>query len=265
MADLNTDIRETVREKYAAAARAAAAEPAGSCCAPSASKSSSCCGSPADEAGVFGSGLYAEGETEGATDAALGASLGCGVPTAVADLHEGETVLDLGAGGGADVLISAGRVGPTGRAIGLDMTDEMLELARANAAAASVKNVEFIKGYIEDIPLPDGSVDVVISNCVINLSADKPKVLREAARVLRPGGRLAVSDVIADPDMDAATRADMAQWTGCIAGALSEDEFRAALSAAGLVDIEIRPTHRVHEHAGSAIVRARKPEPGAEA
>jgi arsenite methyltransferase len=255
MADLNTDIRETVREKYAAAARAAAAEAASSCCGPA----SSCCGSPADETGVFGSGLYAEGETEGATDAALGASLGCGVPTAVADLHEGETVLDLGSGAGADVLISARRVGATGRAIGLDMTDEMLELARANAAEAGVANVEFVKGYLEDIPLADASVDVVISNCVINLAGDKPRVLAEAARVLRPGGRFAVSDVIADEGMDEATRADMAAYTGCIAGALTEAEFRAALTAAGLTDIEIRPTHRVHDQAASAIVRARKP------
>ena len=163
---------------------------------------------------VFGDALYAEADISGAPESAVQASLGCGVPTAVADLREGETVLDLGAGGGADVLISAGRVGPTGKAIGLDMTDEMLELARANARVAGVENVEFVKGYIEDMPLPDAAVDVVISNCVINLSADKPKVLREAARVLRPGGRFAVSDVIADPDMDEATRADMAQWTG---------------------------------------------------
>jgi ubiquinone/menaquinone biosynthesis C-methylase UbiE len=150
-------------------------------------------------------------------------------------------------------------VGAAGRAIGLDMTDEMLELARANAREAGVDNVEFVKGYIEDLPLPDASVDVVISNCVINLSGDKPKVLSEAARVLRPGGRFAVSDVIADPEMDAATRADMAQWTGCIAGALSRSEFEEALGAAGFVDVEIRETHRVHEHAGSAIIRARKP------
>ena len=255
MADLTTDIRETVREKYAAAARAAAAEPASSCCG----SGSSCCGSPADETGVFGSGLYAEDETEGATAGALGASLGCGVPTAVADLHEGETVLDLGSGGGADVLISARRVGATGRAIGLDMTDEMLELARANAAEAGVANVEFVKGYLEDIPLADASVDVVISNCVINLAGDKQRVLAEAARVLRPGGRFAVSDVIADEGMDEATRADMAAYTGCIAGALTEAEFRAALTAAGLTDVEIRPTHRVHDQAASAIVRARKP------
>jgi ubiquinone/menaquinone biosynthesis C-methylase UbiE len=168
-------------------------------------------------------------------------------------------VLDLGSGAGADVLISARRVGPTGKAIGLDMTDEMLELARANAREAGAPNVEFLKGHIEDIPLPDASVDVVISNCVINLSGDKGQVLREASRVLRPAGRFAVSDVIADPDMDEATRADMQQWTGCIAGALTEQQFRDALTAAGLVDIEIRETHRVHEHAGSAIVRARKP------
>ena len=190
---------------------------------------------------------------------AVEASLGCGVPTAVADLHEGETVLDLGSGAGADVLISARRVGPTGLALGLDMTDEMLALARANADEAGVENVEFIRGYLEEIPLADASVDVVISNCVINLAADKGRVLSEAARVLRRGGRFAVSDVIADTDMDEATRADMAAWTGCVAGALTEEEFRSALADAGLVDVEIRPTHRVHEHASSAIVRARKP------
>jgi arsenite methyltransferase len=233
MADLTSNVRELVRERYAAAA----------------TSGESCCG-PA-----FGAELYDPAEA----GAAVSASLGCGVPTAVADLHAGETVLDLGSGAGADVLISARRVGPAGRAIGLDMTDEMLALARANAAAAGVENVEFVKGYIEEIPLPDASVDVVISNCVINLAADKRIVLAEAARVLRPGGRFAVSDVIADPDMDDETRADMQQWTGCVAGALTEDEFRAALTAAGLVDVEIRPTHRVHEHAGAAIVRAAKP------
>jgi arsenite methyltransferase len=230
MADLT--IRETVRERYAAAA----------------GKGCGC-------NDVFGAALY----DEAAPAAAVQASLGCGVPTAVADLREGETVLDLGSGAGADVLISAQRVGPSGRAIGLDMTDEMLALARANAAEAGVDNVEFVKGYIEEIPLPDAAVDVVISNCVINLAADKRKVLAEAARVLRPGGRFAVSDVIADEGMDETTRADMAAWTGCIAGALTEAQFRAALEAAGLVDVEIRPTHRVHEHAASAIVRARKP------
>jgi ubiquinone/menaquinone biosynthesis C-methylase UbiE len=181
------------------------------------------------------------------------------VPTAVADLHDGETVLDLGSGAGTDVLISARRVGPGGMAIGLDMTDEMLDLARANATQAGVQNVRWVKGQIEEIPLPDNSIDVVISNCVINLSVDKPQVLREVARVLRPGGRFAVSDVIADPGMDAATRADMAAWTGCIAGALTRDEFRRGLADAGLTDVEIREGHRVHEHAASAIVRARKP------
>jgi arsenite methyltransferase len=247
-------IRETVRENYAAAARAVAAQ----------QTSSGCCGPIAttDDTGaqVFGATLYGDGETEGATATAVQASLGCGVPTAVADLHAGETVLDLGSGAGADVLISARRVGPTGRAIGLDMTDEMLELARTNAAEAGVENVEFLKGYLEDIPLPDASVDVIISNCVINLAGDKHKVLAEAARVLRPGGRFAVSDVIADADMDEATRADMVAYTGCIAGALTEEQFRDALTAAGLIDVEIRETHRVHDQAASAIVRARKPE-----
>ena len=250
-------MREQVRERYAAAARAVPeAGPTGS--------DASCCGSTVgltDETGaqVFGDALYEDADTDGAPDSAVGASLGCGVPTAVADLHEGETVLDLGAGAGADVLISAKRVGTTGKAIGLDMTDEMLALARRNAEQAGVTNAEFVKGYIEDIPLADSTVDVVISNCVINLSADKHMVLAEVARVLRPGGRFAVSDVIADPDMDDATRADMAQWTGCIAGALTRHEFVAALGAAGLTDVEITETHRVHAHAASAIIRARKP------
>jgi arsenite methyltransferase len=240
-------VREIVREKYAAAARAAGAGVGDACC------------SPGDQVGVFGSSLYEESGEEDAPEAALGASLGCGVPTAVADLHEGEVVLDLGSGAGADVLISARRVGPTGRAIGIDMTDEMLELARRNAAEAGVDNVEFVKGYLEELPLADSSVDVVISNCVINLSGDKPKVLKEAARVLRPGGRFAVSDVIADEGMDAVTRADMAAWTGCVAGALTEREFRETLHAAGLEAAEFRETHRVHEHAAAAIIRARKP------
>jgi arsenite methyltransferase len=254
MAEL-THIREQVRERYGAAARAVpGTQGDAGCCG-----SSGCGCSPADATGVFGSALYDETAGTGIPDSALGASLGCGVPTAVADLHEGETVLDLGSGAGADVLISARRVGPTGTAIGLDMTDEMLELARANAAEAGVENAEFRKGYLEDMPLEDASVDVVISNCVINLSGDKSQVLREAARVLRPGGRFAVSDVIADPDMDDATRADMAAWTGCIAGALTEEEFRSALASAGFVDVEIRETHRVHEHGGAAIIRARKP------
>ena len=251
-----TDIREAVRERYAAAATRSTEQEAGGCCG--ASPAQSCCGT-ADADERFGVKLYDDQDADGATDNALSASLGCGVPTAVADLHEGETVLDLGSGAGADVLISARRVGATGRAIGLDMTDEMLELARRNAADAGVTNVEFRKGYIEQIPLADGEVDVVISNCVINLSGDKAAVIREVARVLKPGGRFAVSDVIADPDMDDATRADMAAWTGCVAGALTRAEFEHALTASGLVDIDIRETHRVHEHAASAIVRARKP------
>jgi arsenite methyltransferase len=253
---VSSEIHEQVRDRYAAAARAAATGAACGC----GPADSSCCGpSVADREGVFGDSLYSPEDAVGAPAAAVQASLGCGVPTAVADLHDGETVLDLGSGAGADVLISARRVGPAGRAIGLDMTDEMLDLARANAAAAGVENAEFVKGYIEAVPLADASVDVVISNCVINLSADKPAVIREAARVLRPGGRFAVSDVIADPDMDAATRADMQAWTGCVAGALTRAEFEQALADAGLVDVEIRETHRVHEYASSAIVRARKP------
>jgi arsenite methyltransferase len=248
------NLREAVRERYAAAALRTT-EGSGCC---GAEPEASCCG-PADVAAEpFGAGLYGD-EAGDAPAAAVAASLGCGVPTAVADLHPGETVLDLGSGAGADVLISAKRVAPGGRAIGLDMTDEMLALARANAAAAGVENAEFLKGYLEEIPLPDASVDVVISNCVINLAGDKHRVLRESARVLKPGGRFAVSDVIADEDMDDATRADMRQWTGCIAGALTRAEFEHALTAAGLVDVEITETHRVHAHAGSAIVRARKP------
>jgi arsenite methyltransferase len=244
------DVREAVRERYGAAARAGAwNEPATCGCGPAVGLTD------ADGEVVFGAALYGDD----ATEPALAASLGCGVPTAVADLHDGDTVLDLGSGAGADVLISARRVAPRGRAIGVDMTDEMLDLARRNASAAGVDNVTFIKGYLEDLPLADASVDVIISNCVINLAGDKPAVLREAARVLRPGGRFAVSDVIADADMDAATRADIAQWTGCIAGALTQQEFRRALAGAGLVDVEIQETHRVHAHAGAAIVRARKP------
>jgi arsenite methyltransferase len=235
-------LREAVRARYAAAAIAATdPEPSG------------CCD------GDCGAGLYAEGERDELPDTALIASLGCGNPTAVAELHEGETVLDLGSGGGIDVLLSARRVGPAGTAYGLDMTDEMLELARANQAKAGIDNVRWLKGHIEDIPLPADTVDVVLSNCVINLSTDKPQVLREAARVLKPGGRFAVSDVLADTGMDAATRSDLAQYVGCIAGALTRDEYTRYLTDAGLTEIEIVETHRVHEHAGSAIVRARKP------
>jgi len=240
-------VRETVRSKYAAAAIALAASSGSVCC------------SPADDSGAFGSTLYAGGGETERQEPAVRASLGCGVPTSVAELREGDVVLDLGSGAGADVLISARRVGPGGRAIGIDMTDEMLELAQRNASEAGIENVEFRKGYLEQLPIEDETVDVVISNCVINLSGDKHRVLAEAARVLKPGGRFAVSDVIADADIDAATRADIAAWTGCIAGALTDSEFREALGAAGFVAIEIRPTHRVHEHAAAAIIRASKP------
>ena len=247
-------IREQVRERYAGHARLAIDVSPGA----ARQAEQACCGATS-QSSQFGDALYDAETSEGATERAVAASLGCGVPTAVADLHEGETVLDLGSGAGADVLIAARRVGPTGRAIGIDMTDEMLDLARRNAAEAGAGNVEFLKGYIEELPLPDASIDVVISNCVINLSANKHHVIRETARVLRPGGRFAVSDVIADPDMDAATRDDVQQWTGCIAGALTYDEYVRRLTDAGLTGIEITETHRVHEHAGSAIIRARKP------
>jgi arsenite methyltransferase len=251
------ELRETVRERYAAAARAttepAAAGGAGGCCAPNPA------GVTDEQATQFGSALYADGEREELPDTAVTASLGCGNPTAMADLHDGDVVLDLGSGGGIDVLLSARRVAPTGTAYGLDMTDEMLELARANQAKAGIENVHWLKGHIEAIPLPAGTVDVVLSNCVINLSTDKPQVLRETARVLKPGGRLAVSDVIADPGMDAATRSDMNQYVGCVAGALTAYDYTRYLLDAGLIDIEITETHRVHEHAGSAIIRARKP------
>jgi ubiquinone/menaquinone biosynthesis C-methylase UbiE len=262
MAELTDhDIRERVRQRYASAASTIAAGGPASC-NPDAAADGSCCTAPdvttSDEHGreVFGSALYGPDE---ATEPALAASLGCGVPTAVAELRDGDTVLDLGSGAGGDVLVSARRVAPSGRAIGVDMTDEMLDLARRNAADAGVANVEFVKGYLEDLPLADASVDVIISNCVINLAGDKRRVLREAARVLRPNGRFAVSDVIADEHMDDATRADIAQWTGCIAGALTRAEFEHALEHAGLIDVEIEETHRVHEHAAAAIIRARKP------
>jgi arsenite methyltransferase len=257
-------LREAVRTRYAAAAvraaqgahDAARAVEADSCCGPGG------CGGPAQAA--FGGRLYDPAEAGGAPASAVAASLGCGVPTAVADLRPGEVVLDLGSGAGADVLISARRVAPGGRAYGVDMTPQMLELARANAAEAGVDNVEFLQGYLEELPLPDASVDVVISNCVINLAADKAVVLREAARVLRPGGRFAVSDVVADADVDEATRAEMGRWTGCVAGALTRAEFERALADAGLVDVDIVETHRVHAHAGSAVVRARKPATAAQ-
>ncbi len=250
MAELN-QVRESVRARYAlAATRVSTGE--GGCCGAAAAIAD-------EEARAFGAAHYGEGERGELPDTATMASLGCGNPTAVAELAPGETVLDLGSGGGIDVLLSARRVGPTGRAYGLDVTDEMLALARENQRKAGVENVEWLRGEIEAIPLPPESVDVVISNCVINLSGDKPRVLAEAARVLKPSGRFAVSDVIADEEMDDETRADMAQWTGCIAGALTRAEFERALTAAGLIDVEITETHRVHDRAGSAIIRARKP------
>jgi arsenite methyltransferase len=236
-------LRETVRERYAAAALRA---------------TDSAAAITDEQAALFGAGLYGDERNE-LPGTALEASLGCGNPTAMAELRDGMTVLDLGSGGGIDVLLSARRVAPTGTAYGLDMTDEMLDLARANQAEAGIDNVHWLKGHIEAIPLPAASVDLVISNCVINLSPDKPRVLREAARVLKPGGTLAVSDVIADPAMDEHTRTGLAAYTGCIAGALTRDEYAEHLAAAGLAEIEITETHRVHRHACSAIIRARKP------
>ena len=253
------ELRERVRTRYANAARQFAT---GESAFRQADGCACCAQDPAlllDASGaeVFGASLYADTE-EGHLGAPLQASLGCGVPTAVADLREGEVVLDLGSGAGADVLISARRVGPAGKAIGIDMTQEMLELARRNASVAGVTNVEFLEGYLEALPLADASVDVVISNCVINLAADKQVVLREAARVLRRSGRLAVSDVVADPDMDQGTRSDMELMTGCVAGALTKDQYLEALDAAGFGEVEVVETHRVHEHAAAAIIRARR-------
>ena len=242
--DETQGVREAVRTRYTELAVLASTQ------------SVSCCG---EGDACFGTGGYAAADLADLPQGAAMASLGCGNPTAVAGLAEGEIVLDLGSGGGIDVILSARRVGPSGKAYGLDMTDEMLTLARRNAEDAGVANVEFLKGHIEDIPLPDESVDVVISNCVINLSADKTAVLAEVARVLRPGGRFAVTDVVADSDLDEATRLDMAAWTGCIAGALTAQTYRDVLAGAGLAGIEVEMTHRVHPHAGSAIIRARKP------
>jgi SAM-dependent methyltransferase len=208
---------------------------------------------------TFGSALYPAADRESLPVAAVAASLGCGNPIAVAELHEGEKVLDLGSGGGIDVLLSARRVGPSGFAYGVDMTDEMLDLARANAVKAGATNVRFLKGTIEDIPLPDGSVDVVISNCVINLSVDKPKVLTEMFRVLTPGGRIGISDVVAEDYLTPAERADRGSYVGCIAGALSRAEYVEGLTAAGFVDVAVRFTHEAADGMHSAIVQASKP------
>lgn len=248
-----SDVREEVRERYAEAAMAAARGEA-SCCDPS----SSCGGGSCGDAG-FGPTLYGIDERGALPDGAVRASLGCGNPTAVAELREGETVLDLGSGGGIDVLLSATRVGPTGKAYGLDMTEEMLALARRNAAEAGARNVEFLKGYIEAIPLPAETVDVAISNCVINLSTDKPAVFAELFRVLKPHGRLGISDVVASDDLTPAQRAERGTYTGCIAGALSFTEYAEGLSAAGFEDVSLIPTHEVTGGMFSAIVKARKP------
>ncbi len=257
----STALREEVRTRYAAAARAVAepATDAAGCCGPAAG---SCCGTAADAAdavGGFSQGLYREGETDGLPAEAVLASLGCGNPLAVADLRDGERVLDLGSGGGIDVLLSARRVGPAGLAYGVDMTDEMLALARANAAKAGAGNVEFLKGEIEAIPLPDASVDVVISNCVINLSVDKPAVLAEMYRVLVPGGRIGISDIVAEDHMAPADRAAAGSYVGCIAGALSRTEYLDGLAAAGFTGTSVTFTHEAAPGMHSAIIRALKP------
>ncbi len=250
-----TDIKEEVRARYAAVARQAAAgkgcsgEP---CC-----EENGCCGDAGPSA--FGAALYDPDLQSGLPEAAVLGSLGCGNPTAVAELREGEVVLDLGSGGGIDVLLSAKRVGPSGLSYGVDMTDEMLELARRNADEAGVTNVHFLKGEIEHVPLADASVDVVISNCVINLSTDKPRVLREIHRVLRPGGRVGVTDVVAEDRLTPEERAERGSYVGCIAGALSRSEYERGLREAGFGDVTVRFTHRVADGMHSAIVQALKP------
>jgi arsenite methyltransferase len=252
-------LREDVRERYAEAARGfTLGEGCGCDC-----ESSGCC--QGEEQDLFGRGLYGAAAGEVPEAAAL-ASLGCGNPTAVAELREGETVLDLGSGGGIDVILSARRVGPTGFAFGLDMTDEMLALARRNAAEAGVRNAIFLKGVIEDVPLPAESVDVVISNCVVNLSTDKTAVLAELARVLKPGGRVGISDVVAEDTLSSEDRAERGSYVGCIAGALSKSEYEAGLDAAGFEEVSVEFTHQVADGMHGAIVtavkpRARRPEP----
>lgn len=242
-----SQLQAIVREKYGqAAVRARAGETSASCCG-----SSGCCGTTTEAWDPITANLYDEGQTAGIPAKALLASLGCGNPTALAELHAGETVLDLGSGGGIDVLLSARRVGPTGTAYGLDMTDEMLALAEENRKKAGASNVTFLKGEIENIPLPDASVDVIISNCVINLSGDKRQVLREAFRVLKPGGRFAVSDVVVRGEAPEAVRRNMELWVGCVAGALEEREYRALLADAGFEQIDLEVT-RVYEAADAA-------------
>jgi SAM-dependent methyltransferase len=246
---MTNQIHETVRERYAHSAMQVLNLGQAATCG------EACCTD-----GDVSPALYSALERSELPDAAVMASLGCGNPLAVADLHEGERVLDLGSGGGIDVLLSAKRVGPTGRAIGLDMTDEMLTLAQRNAAEAGATNVEFLKGQIEAIPLPAASVDVVISNCVVNLAADKPSVFREIARVLRPGGRIGITDIVADDSLTPEQRAERGSYVGCIAGALSFGEFEAGLREAGLTDVSVTPTHPVADGMHSAIIRASKPE-----
>jgi arsenite methyltransferase len=248
----NVELREEVRSRYAEAASSVAsgAGAACDCCHPG----SSC----ADEGHAFGPELYEALEAEALPEAAVLASLGCGNPTAVADLRPGETVLDLGSGGGIDALLSARRVGPTGKVYGLDMTDEMLALAIRNREQAGATNVEFLKGYIEEVPLPAGTIDVVISNCVINLSTDKPRVFAEMHRVLRPGGRLGISDVVADDELTQEQRAERGSYVGCIAGALSFGEYEAGLRAAGFEHVSIESTSETMPGIHSAIVRATK-------
>jgi arsenite methyltransferase len=264
MADqASTNMREEVRARYAQAARAVLDLKPGisaGCCGTS--DSGSCCsaGSAAlDTADAFGGSLYGEGETDGLPEEAVLASLGCGNPLAVADLHEGERVLDLGSGGGIDVLLSARRVGPTGHAYGVDMTDDMLTLARANAAKAGATNVEFLKGEIEAVPLPDAAVDVVISNCVINLSTDKPAVLAEMFRVLVAGGRIGISDVVAEDHMAETDRSAAGSYVGCIAGALSRTEYLDGLATAGFTDASVSFTNEAAPGIHSAMIRAVKP------
>jgi arsenite methyltransferase len=261
----SADLREEVRARYAEAARTVLEPQAGavgSCCG--SSTADSCRGTEATAAeavGGFSEGLYREGETDGLPEEAVLASLGCGNPLAVADLRKGERVLDLGSGGGIDVLLSARRVGPTGFAYGVDMTDDMLELARRNAARAGAGNVESRNGQIEDLPLPDASVDVVISNCVINLSVDKPAVLAEMFRVLVPGGRIGISDVVAEDHMSPADRAAAGSYAGCIAGALSRSEYLDGLTAAGFAGASVTFTAEAAPGLHSAIIRAVKPAP----
>jgi arsenite methyltransferase len=252
---MSTDLKEEIRARYAEAALGAAAG-CGCSCSDADCAENGCCGDAGP--GAFGSALY-DAETQGdLPEAAVLASLGCGNPTAVAELREGEVVLDLGSGGGIDVLLSAKRVGPHGLAYGVDMTDEMLELARRNTTEAGIANAHFLKGEIENIPLPTESVDVVISNCVVNLSTDKPAVLREISRVLRPGGRIGISDVVAEDRLSSSERAERGSYVGCIAGALSKGEYESGLRDAGFSEISVRFTNRVADGLHSAIVQAVK-------